>query len=66
MLVSNIRKDGVPIGVLPEGEMHFHSDGAHRETPYRATTLFAIKVPSRGGNTLFASLADMAKRYAGA
>ena len=57
MLVSNIRKDGVPIGVLPEGEMHFHSDGAHRETPYRATTLFAIKVPSRGGNTLFASLA---------
>jgi taurine dioxygenase len=57
MLVSNIRKDGVPIGVLPEGEMQFHSDGAHRETPYRATTLFAIKVPSRGGNTLFASLA---------
>ena len=57
MLVSNIRKDGVPIGVLPEGEMHFHSDGSHRATPYRATTLFAIKVPSRGGDTLFASLA---------
>jgi len=57
MLVSNIKKDGVPIGVLPEGEMHFHSDGSHRETPYRATTLFAIKVPSRGGDTLFASMA---------
>ncbi len=56
MLVSNIRKDGVPIGVLPEGEMQFHSDGSHRETPYRATTLFAIKVPSRGGNTMFASM----------
>ncbi len=57
MLVSNIKKDGVPIGVLPDGEMHFHSDGAHREVPYRATTLFAIKIPSRGGDTLFASLA---------
>jgi taurine dioxygenase len=73
MLVSNIRKDGVPIGVLPEGEMQFHSDGAHREKPYRATTLFAIKVPSRGGNTLFASLAaafeslptEMQQRLAG-
>jgi len=57
MLVSNIRKDGKPIGVLPEGEMDFHSDGAHRAQPYRATTLYAIKVPSRGGDTLFAGLA---------
>ena len=31
MLVSNIRKDGKPIGSLPDGEMMFHSDGAHRE-----------------------------------
>ena len=56
MLVSNIRKDGVPIGSLPDGEMQFHSDGSHRQRPYRATTLFAIKVPSRGGETLFANL----------
>ncbi|MGB0629641.1 MAG: TauD/TfdA dioxygenase family protein [Alphaproteobacteria bacterium] len=57
MLVSNIRKDGEPIGSLPDGEMQFHSDGAHRETPYAATTLYAIKLPSRGGDTLFANLA---------
>ncbi len=56
MLVSNIRKDGKQIGSLPDGEMHFHSDGAHRKVPYRATTLFAIKIPSRGGETLFANL----------
>jgi taurine dioxygenase len=56
MLVSNIRKDGQPIGSLPDGEMHFHSDGQHRESPYRATTLYAIKIPSRGGDTLFANL----------
>jgi taurine dioxygenase len=56
MLVTNIRKDGKAIGFLPDGEMQFHSDGAHRDIPYRATTLFAIKIPSRGGETLFANL----------
>ncbi|MGB0575652.1 MAG: TauD/TfdA dioxygenase family protein [Alphaproteobacteria bacterium] len=56
MLVSNIRKDGKPIGSLPDGEMMFHSDGAHRQYPYRATTLFGIRIPSTGGNTLFANL----------
>jgi len=56
MFVSNIRKNGELIGVLPDGEMMFHSDGAHRESPYRATTLYAIKIPSRGGNTLFSNL----------
>ncbi len=56
MLVSNIRKDGVPIGSLPDGEMQFHSDGAHRQHPYRATTLYAIRIPSKGGDTLFANL----------
>lgn len=57
MLVSNIRKDGVPIGSLPDGEMQFHSDGMHREVPYMATSLCAIRIPSRGGDTLFANLA---------
>jgi len=57
MLVSNIRKDGKPIGSLPDGEMQFHSDGSHRAHPYLGTTLFAVKVPSRGGETLFANLA---------
>lgn len=56
MLITNIRENGQPIGHLPDGEMHFHADGAHRDVPYRATTLFAIKVSSRGGETLFANL----------
>ena len=57
MYVSNIKENGKAIGVLPDGEMHFHSDGAHRDTPYRATTLFAIEVPSVGGETKFAGMA---------
>lgn len=56
MLVSNIRKDGVPIGSLPDGEMMFHSDGAYDEDPYNYTLLYAVELPSTGGNTLFANM----------
>ena len=55
MLISNIREDGKPIGALPDGEMHFHSDQCHQERPAIASMLYAIEVPSRGGNTLFAN-----------
>ena len=55
MLVSNIRKNGRPIGTLPDGEMMFHSDTPYREHPIKATMLYAIEVPSRGGETLFSN-----------
>jgi taurine dioxygenase len=55
MLVSNIREDGKPIGALPDGEMHFHTDQCHQATPAAATMLYAIEIPSKGGNTLFAN-----------
>jgi taurine dioxygenase len=55
MLVSNIREDGKPIGALPDGEMHFHTDQCHQEIPAKATLLYAIEIPRQGGNTLFAN-----------
>ena len=55
MLISNIREDGKPIGALPDGEMHFHTDQCHREIPAKATLLYAIEIPSKGGNTLFSN-----------
>jgi taurine dioxygenase len=55
MLISNIRKDGKPIGALPDGEMHFHTDQCYIERPAAASMLYAIEVPSVGGNTLFAN-----------
>jgi alpha-ketoglutarate-dependent taurine dioxygenase len=55
MLISNIREDGKPIGALPDGEMHFHSDQCHQEKPAKASMLYAIEVPRQGGNTLFAN-----------
>jgi taurine dioxygenase len=55
MLISNIRADGKPIGALPDGEMHFHTDQCHQEIPAKATVLYAIEVPNKGGNTLFSN-----------
>jgi len=55
MLISNIREDGKPIGALPDGEMHFHTDQCHQERPAKASMLYALEVPRRGGNTLFAN-----------
>jgi taurine dioxygenase len=55
MLVSNIREDGKPIGALPDGEMHFHTDQCHQATPAKATMLYAIEIPSKGGDTLFSN-----------
>lgn len=53
MFVSNVRNEGFRT-TLEDGEMWFHSDQCYYETPVMATTLYAIEVPPRGGNTLFA------------
>lgn len=55
MLISNIREGGKPIGALPDGEMQFHSDQCHQERPATGSLLYAIEVPSTGGDTLFAN-----------
>ncbi len=55
MMISNIRENGEPIGALPDGEMMFHHDMIHAEIPSKATMLYAVEIPSKGGNTLFAS-----------
>jgi taurine dioxygenase len=55
MLISNIREDGKPIGALPDGKMHFHTDQCHQERPAMASMLYALEVPRAGGNTLFAN-----------
>ena len=56
MLVSNIRRDGKPIGVLPDGEMWFHHDMCYSPTPNRASFLYSIEIPSHGGDTHFANM----------
>jgi taurine dioxygenase len=55
LLISNIRENGEPIGALPDGEMMFHHDMIHAETPNNGTFLYSVEIPSHGGETLFAS-----------
>lgn len=55
MLISNIRENGEQIGKLPDGEMMFHSDTPYMENPQKATLLYAIEVPTKGGETLFSN-----------
>ena len=56
MLVSNIRENGKLIGSLADGEMHFHSDYCYLEKPAKGTFLYAIEIPSKGGDTLFLNM----------
>jgi len=56
MLITNIRKNGVPIGSLPDGDMLFHHDMCYVEKPDMASLLYAIEPTRDGGHTLFANM----------
>lgn len=53
LILSNVQRDGRPVG-LADGGTYFHSDYSYLPVPARATTLYSITVPSKGGETLFA------------
>lgn len=52
-LISNIERDGKPIGALGAGEATWHTDMSMFEIPASATLLYAELVPPEGGNTRF-------------
>ena len=57
MLVGNIKDEqGNYAASLPDGEMYFHHDMCYIATPHRGTFLFALQLPSTGGNTMFSNM----------
>jgi taurine dioxygenase len=54
LLLSNIHKDGKPIGIF-EGAAFWHTDVAYEDPPNMATVVYAQQVPRRGGRTWFAN-----------
>lgn len=56
MAISNIRENGTLQGMLPDGEMDWHFDGLHQQTPYYGAVLHAIDVPKAGGETRFKNM----------
>lgn len=55
MMITNERRNGKPVGYLPDGEIYFHTDSCFTETPQRAVSLYAMELPETGGDTIFAS-----------
>jgi taurine dioxygenase len=56
MIVSNIKKNGRAIGHLGAKEAYWHTDMCYTDVPPIASILYAIEVPSSGGNTEFMNM----------
>ncbi|HEX3862196.1 MAG TPA: TauD/TfdA family dioxygenase [Stellaceae bacterium] len=41
--------------IYRRGAEGWHTDGAYNQAPFKATQLYALAIPSRGGNTMFAN-----------
>jgi taurine dioxygenase len=54
LILSNREKDGKPVGLADAGT-YFHTDYSYLHVPARATLLYSIEVPKKGGDTLFAN-----------
>jgi taurine dioxygenase len=55
-VVSNVIENGEPIGSLGAGEAVWHTDMSYLEDPPKASMLYALEIPSQGGNTYFCSM----------
>jgi taurine dioxygenase len=56
LVTDRVDEQGRRLGSLGHGEMWFHTDKCYEQNPHRASLLYAIEIPSSGGETKFASL----------
>jgi taurine dioxygenase len=55
--VGKFDEDGrLNMAIYGRGAESFHTDGAYDQDPFKATQLYALAIPSRGGDTHFASM----------
>jgi taurine dioxygenase len=54
LILSNVVIDGEPEGLADAGT-YFHTDYSYLAVPARATMLYSVEVPEKGGDTLFAN-----------
>ena len=53
---NKIRPDGtLDKEIYQRGAQGFHTDGSYEEVPFKATQLYALAIPSKGGDTHFSS-----------
>src|SRR6516164_9512408 len=53
-IVSNVKEAGKPIGAIRAGQ-YWHSDCSYMAKPTLASLLYALEIPSYGGDTMFTS-----------
>jgi taurine dioxygenase len=55
--INKFRPDGtLDMSIYRRGAEGWHTDGAYDDEPFKATQLYALAIPSRGGDTFFASM----------
>jgi taurine dioxygenase len=52
-VVTNLRQDGKPVGILGDGELAWHADFTFSERPTAARMLLAVEIPPAKGHTYF-------------
>lgn len=54
-VVTNLKENGRPIGILGDGEVVWHADFSFKERPTAARMLYAVEIPpaGQGGHTQF-------------
>jgi taurine dioxygenase len=55
-IISNVTRDGLPIGSLGAGEAIWHTDMSYLDEPIKAAVLYSLEVPPTGGDTGFANM----------
>jgi taurine dioxygenase len=55
-VVSNVLRDGEPIGSLGAGEAVWHTDMSYLPRPPKASMLYALEIPPAGGDTEFINM----------
>jgi taurine dioxygenase len=56
MISDHVDATGKALGSLGHGEMWFHTDKCYHRAPHRASFLYGIEIPSKGGHTKFSSM----------
>ena len=56
LITDRVDEQGRRLGSRGHGEMLYHTDKCYEAEPHRASTLYALEIPSSGGHTKYASL----------
>lgn len=63
--ISNMKKDGKPLGALADAEVGWHCDQIYLPRPALASVLRSVKIPASGGSTWFADMTSAWARLPG-